>query len=286
MRPSPITTIWCKVTASRPALLAASAAAVFLFAPAPAPATAGEPAAGAPAAGRIVRVSPAQVREIEHLRLTAQELLDENFRLFDPAALSISPPRRLIDEIGRPRLYLEIANTSKQDIALAPQAAIRVYVGARELRLHSAWKLPDRLYPGERVPLELSGEAFGDFTEFKADWRPARREALPGSRPRLEVVLDRTEARIGTGTLNFTQRFRYKYVIVQGRIRNDDTRPVDRATLWATLYDDRGQLTGAVAKEIRLPGLKPGDSAPFELNVNQYGANFTRVAIVCDAPAP
>ena len=54
------------------------------------------------AGSRMQRISPAAIRAIPKPRLTALELLDENFALFDPAQLKLSAPRRLLDEIDRP----------------------------------------------------------------------------------------------------------------------------------------------------------------------------------------
>ena len=256
----------------------------------------GQPAAGtaapaAPAAprdegpaSRIVRVSPAQVRVIDHVRLSTEELLDPDFTLFDPAALKLSAPRRLLDEIERPILYAELVNTSDRYVALAPKADISVFDGSRKLDLRQVWSLPARLYPGERVPVALSGRV-DRYTEVKTAWLPAKRAALPGPRPQLAVSVENTEAGVGTGTLNFSYRYRYKYVTVHGRVRNDSPSEVENVRVWVSLYDAQDQLTGASFQELRLPRLPPGDSAPFEVNVKQYGGNFARVGVVYDATA-
>lgn len=231
---------------------------------------------------RIVRVSPADVRVIEHVRLTTQELLDPGFALFDASALKLSAPRRLLDEIERPVMYAELVNTSDQYVALSPKADISVFDGSRRLDVRQTWSLPARLYPGERVPVELSGRV-DRYTEVKTDWLPAKRAALPGPRPKLAVTVENTEAQVGTGTLNFTYRFRYKYVTVHGRVRNDSQAEVENVKVWVSLYDAQDKLTGAVFQELRLPKLKPEESAPFQVNVKQYGGNFARVGVVYDA---
>ncbi|WP_447920853.1 FxLYD domain-containing protein [Achromobacter aegrifaciens] len=231
---------------------------------------------------RIVRVSPADLRVIEHVRLTTQELLDPGFALFDASALKLSAPRRLLDEIERPVMYAELVNTSDQYVALSPKADISVFDGSRRLDVRQTWSLPARLYPGERVPVELSGRV-DRYTEVKTDWLPAKRAALPGPRPKLAVTVENTEAQVGTGTLNFTYRFRYKYVTVHGRVRNDSQAEVENVRVWVSLYDAQDKLTGAVFQELRLPKLKPEESAPFQVNVKQYGGNFARVGVVYDA---
>lgn len=245
------------------------------------------PAASTPAppATRIVRVSPADVRVIDHVRLTTEELLDPNFALFDTQALTLSPPRRLLDEIERPLLVAEVVNTSPDTIALSPQAKITVFDGSKPLNLRQEWALPTHLYPGERVPVALVGGSYERYTEVKTDWMPAKRAALPGPRPKLAVTVENTEAGVGTGTLNFSYRYRYKYVTVHGRVRNDDQADVEKVRVWVSLYDAQDKLSGALFKELSLPKLAPGDSAPFEVTVKQHGGNFARVGVVYDAAA-
>lgn len=249
----------------------------------PAPATAA--AAADTPVSRIVRVSPANPRIIDQVRLTTAELLDPDFALFDPAWLSLSPPRRLLNEIERPLLLAEVVNRSDQYVALSPGMEISVFDGSRPLRLRQEWSLPAMLYPGERVPVQLNGEDFERYSEVKTDWQPAKRAALPGSRPKLDISIENTEAGIGTGTLNFTYRYRYKYVTVHGRVRNNDSAEIDNVKIWVSLYDAQDKLTGARYSALRLPRLKPGESAPFQLDVKQYGANFARVGLVYDAKA-
>ncbi|CAB3952527.1 hypothetical protein LMG6001_02970 [Achromobacter insolitus] len=231
---------------------------------------------------RIVRVDPAEPRVIDHVRLTTEELLDPAFALFDPGKLALSAPRRLLDEIERPVMYAELVNTSDQYIALSPKADISVFDGSRRLDLRQTWSLPARLYPGERVPVELTGRV-DRYTEVKTDWLPAKRSALPGPRPKLAVTVENTEAQVGTGTLNFTYRYRYKYVTVHGRVRNDSQSEVENVKVWISLYDAQDKLTGATFQELRLPKLKPEESAPFQVNVKQHGGNFARVGVVYDA---
>lgn len=236
-------------------------------------------------ASRIVRVSPANTRVIDQVRLTTEELLDPDFALFDPKAFSLSAPRRLLDEIERPVLYAELVNTSDRYVALSPRVKIAVFDGSRAVDLRQDWELPTHLYPGERVTVAMPGGRYERVTEIKPDWRPAKRAALPGPRPKLAVSVENTEANVGTGTLNFSYRYRYKYVTVHGRVRNEDQAEIDNVRVWITLYDAQDQVSGATFKELRLPKLKPGETAPFEAQVKQYGGNFSRVGLVYDATA-
>lgn len=240
----------------------------------------------APPATRMVRVSPADVRVIDHVRLTTEELLDPGFALFDNKTLTLSAPRRLLDEIDRPIMYAEVVNTSPDYVALSPKAQITVFDGSTPLKVRQDWTLPAYLYPGERLPVALVGGNYERYTEVKTDWMPAKRAALPGPRPHLAVTVENTEAAIGTGTLNFSYRFRYKYVTVHGRVRNDSNSEVEKVRVWVSLYDGQDQLTGATFQELRVPRLPPGDSAPFQVDVKQYGGNFARVGVVYDATAP
>lgn len=239
----------------------------------------------APPATRMVRVSPADVRVIDHVRLTTEELLDPGFALFDNKTLTLSAPRRLLDEIDRPIMYAEVVNTSPDYVALSPKAQITVFDGSTPLKVRQDWTLPAYLYPGERLPVALVGGNYERYTEVKTDWMPAKRAALPGPRPHLAVTVENTEAAIGTGTLNFSYRYRYKYVTVTGRVRNDDQAEVNNVRVWVSLYDAQDKLSGATFKELRLPKLQPGESAPYEVVVKQYGGNFARVAVVYDVTA-
>ncbi|WP_454674735.1 FxLYD domain-containing protein [Achromobacter pestifer] len=256
------------------------------FAPPATPQAAAAPKDEAPKdigpASRIVRVSPANTRVIDHVRLTTEELLDPDFALFDSKAYALSEPRKLLDEIERPVLYAELVNTSDSYVALSPEVKISVFDGSRGVDLRQDWRLPAYLYPGERVPVAMSGGRYERITEVKADWRPAKRAALPGPRAKLAVTVEKTEAGVGTGTLNFSYRYRYKYVTVHGRVRNDDQIEVDKVRVWISLYDAQDKLSGATYQELRLPKLKPGESAPFETQVKQYGGNFARVGLVYD----
>ena len=272
-------TIWCKVKASRytAALLAGIIPTLVCAQANDTPAT--------PSPSRIIRVDPANVRVIDHLRLSTQELLDENFKFFDSSVLAVVDPHRLSSEIGRSQLYLEFVNNSQDTIAIDPNVTMAFFEGSTAIGLRHEWSMPSALYPGERVPMIFTGERFNKITEIKTDWQPAKRAALPGPRPKLNVTIEKTDAGIGSGTLNFTYRYQYKYVTVFGRVLNESPTSVEGIRVWVSLYDAKDHLTGARYEELRVPTLKPGDSVPFQFDVKQHGANFARVAVIYDADA-
>ena len=176
------------------------------------------------AGSRMQRISPAAIRAIPKPRLTALELLDENFALFDPAQLAqrAAPAARR----DRPPPALRRGQQHQRSLRRAVAARLDRRRGSQPLELRQSWELPAYLYPGERVPVELVGRDFARYTEVKTDWTPAKRAELPGLRPKLAVTVENTEAAVGTGTLNFSYRFRYKYVVVHGRAMT--TRPRSR----------------------------------------------------------
>ena len=272
-------TIWCKVKASRytAALLAGLIPSLAFAQATEVPPT--------PSPSRIIRVDPANVRVIDHLRLSTEELLDENFKFFDSSVMAVVDPHRLPSEIGRSQLYLEFVNTSKDTIMVDPNVTMAFFDGSTAIGLRHEWTMPSTIYPGERVPMIFTGERFNKITEIKADWQPAKPSALPGPRPKLKVTIEKTDAGIGSGTLNFTYRYQYKYVTVFGRVLNESQSDVDEIRVWVSLYDAKDHLTGARYEELRVPTLKPGESVPFQFDVKQHGANFARVAVIYDAEA-
>ena len=234
------------------------------------------------AASRMQRISPAAIRAIPKPRLTALELLDENFALFDPAQLSSARragcSTRSTAPGSTPRSATPAIATSR--CRRAPRSPCST--------ARSRWNCAS---PGSCPPICIQANACrwswsgatSRATPRSRRTGPAKRAELPGPRPKLAVTVENTEAAVGTGTLNFSYRFRYKYVVVHGRVRNDDQAAVKKVKVWISLYDAQDQLTGARSEELRLPRLAPGDSAPFQLDVKQYGANFKRVAVVYDA---
>lgn len=233
---------------------------------------------------RQVKVDKPEVRDTGKLKLSAEELLNDDFKLFDATKLSLAKPRRLLDELQNPLLLTTVTNNSADKIVISPSVETAFFDGHKALKLRQKWILPGSLHPGERVPMQFDGQ-FDRYTEIKTDWDPSKQQDLPGDRPKLAVVVEGTESGIGTGTVNFSYRYRYKYVKVRGRVINEDTRTVDGVKLWLSLYDASDLLTGAAFNEHAVPALKPGDSAPFEAFVNQYGANYAKVETLYDAKA-
>lgn len=235
-------------------------------------------------ASRLTKVAPAAAREVSGLRLTTEEWLDPGFALFDATKLRISKPMRMIDEIGRPFLLAEVENTSTSETALSPSLDTAFFDGHAQLRLKQQDPLPSRLAPGAKAPVMFSGENFARYSEMKATWTPMK-QASAGKAPTndLEVSIESSDSGIGTGTLNFTSRYQYKYIDLNGRISNRTDRRVDRARVWITLYDAQGKITGMKHQDISLPKLAPGENAPFKANVKQYGENTARISVVAEA---
>jgi len=106
-----------------------------------------------------------------------------------------------------------------------------------------------------------------------------RRAALPGPRTPLEVTIDSTRATTGSVLLNFSQRFAYKAVDIKGSVKNPGTGIVRKARVWVSLRDREGRLTGFKMVE-NLPAIAPGESAPFEVSVEQQARDFATVETV------
>lgn len=231
---------------------------------------------------RTVRVEPPAARPSGELRLSAEELLDDSFRLFDPADLHMAKPRTLADEIDRPLLLTQVTNTSTEWTVIAPVARPTFMEGAKTLSLRPSWSLPSRLYPGESVPMLYEG-SFDRVTEFSPDWKAARRAGSDATRPRLRVQIDETSTHTGTGTLNFRYRYSYKYVDVRGRVFNDGERVVQRPSMWISMLDRQQALTGAAFHQPDVKAIKPGESAPFKVSVKQYGGAAADVRTLVEA---
>lgn len=85
-----------------------------------------------------------------------------------------------------------------------------------------------------------------------------------------------TKAETGSVLLNFSQRFLYKSVQVTGKVSNPGTNIVGKVRLWVSLRDRDGQLSGFKLVD-NLPAIAPGESVPFQVNVEQNGRDFASV---------
>ena len=226
-------------------------------------------------ADRVIRTAAGPENFNPDLRLGTEDLLAEGSERFDPKDLELLP---LVD--GRnniqQRLFLgELVNRSTDAIVLAPGGVISRFSGSKA---HGTTNITGLayLYPGERFPIFLEPEDMERFTSTRIEWKPMRRAALPGPRKPLEVKVTGTKAELGSVLLNFSQRFTYKSVEVTGSVKNPGNAIVGKVRLWVSLRDRNGQLTGFKLVD-NLPAIAPGESVPFQVNVEQNGRDFASV---------
>jgi len=226
-------------------------------------------------ADRVIRTAAGPENFNPDLRLGTEDLLAEGSERFDPKDLELLP---LVD--GRnniqQRLFLgELVNRSTDAIVLAPGGVISRFSGSKA---HGTTNITGLayLYPGERFPIFLEPEDMERFTSTRIEWKPMRRAALPGPRKPLEVKVTGTKAELGSVLLNFSQRFTYKSVEVSGSVKNPGNAIVGKVRLWVSLRDRNGQLTGFKLVD-NLPAIAPGESVPFQVNVEQNGRDFASV---------
>ncbi len=224
---------------------------------------------------RVVRTSGGPETLNAELRMSTDDLLATEAELFDPKQIAFEPLVPGRSNIQRPLYFTELVNRSQDTIALAPGAVIAHYDGNQAGERTVVHGLA-YLYPGERFPVLLEPRRAGRITQTRVDWKPMRRAALPGPRVPLEVEVTGTRAQTGSVLLNFSQRFSYKYVEVQGRVKNPGTAIVRKARLWVSLRDRDDRLSGFKLVD-NLPAIAPGDSAPFQVSVEQNGKDFAKV---------
>jgi DNA-directed RNA polymerase subunit RPC12/RpoP len=226
-------------------------------------------------ADRVIRATGGPENFNPELRLGTDDLLAGDSERFDAKQLELLP---LID--GRnniqQRLFLtELVNRSADAIVLAPGGVISRFSGSKARGTTNISGLA-YLYPGERFPIFLEPEDMEKLTETRIEWKPMRRAAMPGPRKPLEVRVTGTKAQTGSVLLNFSQRFTYKSVEVTGSVKNPGNGIVGKVRLWVSLRDRGGQLTGFKLVE-NLPAIAPGESVPFQVNVEQNGRDFASV---------
>jgi DNA-directed RNA polymerase subunit RPC12/RpoP len=226
-------------------------------------------------ADRVIRTVGGPESFNPELRLGTEDLLADDSERFDDKQLELLP---LVD--GRnniqQRLFLgELVNRSTDAVVLAPGGVISRFSGSKA---HGTTNITGLayLYPGERFPIFLEPEDMERITATRIEWKPMRRAALPGPRKPLEVKVTGTKAETGSVLLNFSQRFTYKSVEVTGSVKNPGTGIVGKVRLWVSLRDRNGQLTGFKLVE-NLPAIAPGESVPFQVNVEQNGRDFASV---------
>lgn len=226
-------------------------------------------------ADRVIRTVGAP--EVFHadLRLSTEDLLADDSERFDTKDLELLPLVAGRSNIQRPLFLTELVNRSKEAVVIAPGGVISRFGGSKADGATAIQGLA-YLYPGERLPILLEPRDVDRITQTRVEWKPMRRAALPGPRTPLEVQVTGTKAETGSVLLNFSQRFLYKSVQVTGTVSNPGTTIVGKVRLWVSLRDRDGQLSGFKLVD-NLPAIAPGESVPFQVNVEQNGRDFASV---------
>jgi DNA-directed RNA polymerase subunit RPC12/RpoP len=227
-------------------------------------------------ADRVIRTNGAPETFGAGLRMSTEDLLAEDSERFDLSQLELLPLVAGRSQIQRPLYLTEVVNRSKDMIAITPGGVISQYDGSQAGGSVSMEEIA-YLYPGERLPIRLEPQKTGQITQTRVEWKPSRRAALPGSRTPLVVQVEGTRAQTGSVLLNFSQRFSYKYVEVKGSVKNAGTAIVRKPRVWISLRDRDGRLTG-FRRVDNLPAIAPGESVPFQVDVEQNGGDFTAVS--------
>lgn len=228
-------------------------------------------------ADRVIRTAAPPEASNPGLNLSAEDLLADDSERFDLAQLELAP---LVAGRGKTQdsIYLtEVINRSRDVIALAPGAIVSQFDGNKPDG-QTLLQGPAYLYPGERFPVLLQPRGYGSgrITQTRVEWKPVRRAALPGARIPLDVHVTGTRAATSNVLVNFSRQYTYKYAEVSGTVSNPGKTLVGKVKLWVSLRDREGRLTG-FSLVSGLPAIAAGDSVPFEVKVDQHGADFASV---------
>jgi hypothetical protein len=226
-------------------------------------------------ADRVIRTAGGPEAFNPDLRLSTEDLLADDSERFDAKQLELLPLVAGRSSIQRPLFLSELVNRSTDAVVVAPGGVISRFGGSKADGTSNISGLA-YLYPGERFPILLEPNAVDRITQTRIEWKPMRRAALPGPRTPLEVQVTGTKAETNSVLLNFSQRFLYKSVEVTGKVRNPGHAIVGKVRLWVSLRDRSGQLTGFRLVE-NLPAIAPGESVPFQVDVEQHGRDFASV---------
>lgn len=234
------------------------------------PAPAGE-SVDVVAPDRVVRTDEApEVLSLDQPATVDALLADDETRA---DAARLEPVVRIAARAGdrRPMVLTELVNHARQSILVAPTGLIAQLEGRdpeSDLRIAS----PVFLYPGERYPVLLDA----DRIERLGRDLPVGRRTLPGARAPLEIRVTGRRLPATVAVPMAAHGAAQRMVEVRGEVRNTGTTVVRRTRLWVTLRDRNGRLTGF--RQVRnLPVLAPDERAPFELKVEQLGADFSSV---------
>ncbi len=211
----------------------------------------------------------------------SEDLLATDAERFDPTQLELLPVTALRDNTQRLIHVTELVNRSTDAIALSPAVLLTPLDGARAGRPLVVAEA-GMLYPGERLPILLQPYGVPQVTGWRTEWKPIRKAALPGPRPALEVSITGTKGMEGSALVNFTQRYRTRYVEVTGTVHNPGPGIVRKLQLWVMLRDAQGRLAG-FQRVGQLPAASAGDSVPFSASVELWGRDFAKVTTLVQA---
>jgi hypothetical protein len=238
--------------------------------------------------GRAVASSPERAvrtqagpERIAPLPAGSEDLLASEAERFDLAQLELLPVTALRDDTQRPIHITELVNRSTDAIALSPALLLTPLDGARAGRPIVIAEA-GMLYPGERLPILLQPYGVERVTGWRTEWKPIRKAALPGPRPALEVAVTGTQAQEGSALVNFTHRYRTRYVEVTGTVHNPGPGVVRKLQLWVMLRDAQGRLAG-FQRVGQLPAASAGDSVPFSARIDVWGRDFAKVTTLVQA---
>lgn len=223
---------------------------------------------------RVMRIEQA-AQTMSEWDISPQELLADESQRFDLKQLQLKPLQAARDDTQDLVYLSEITNLSTDTIAIKPGAVVRSYNGAQLGNTTSLKDIPD-LYPGESFPVLIDPRDQRQLTKADTEFKPILKTAMPGTRPRLEIKLGSTEAKMGSVNVNFTRNYRYKYVEVSGQIRNASAQPVVKPVLWLMLRDSSGALSGFKRIDNIAP-IPPGESVPFKADITQMGHDFVKI---------
>jgi len=231
-------------------------------------------------ADRVVRTA-AGPEALPPLPAGSEDLLATEAERFDPAQLELLPIAALRDNTQRPIHVTELVNRSSDAIALSPALLLTPLDGAQAGRPIVVAEA-GMLYPGERLPILLQPYGVPRVTGWRTEWKAIRKAALPGPRPKLEVAVTGTQALEGSALVNFTHRYRTRYVEVTGNVHNPGPGIVRKMQLWVMLRDAQGRLAG-FQRVGQLPAAAAGESVPFSARIDLWGRDFAKVTTLVQA---
>lgn len=236
--------------------------------------TAGQGRATVLSANRTVGVAQAPQVWPPEMPLDDRAILGGADTLFDTAQLAVAPWQVGRDSTHSSVLLSEVSNRSTRAVAVGVGGLVTPFDGNKPgepAAIRAAY-----LYPGESYPLRVLPRGIERFSRASVDWSPVSSVPLPGPRSTLRVEVAASKAEAGSVLVNFTRRYEYKAVRVNGTVTNTSPKLVTKHRLWVMLRDAQKRLAGF--EVIEGGALAPGGSAPFETRIVEEGAAWTHVS--------